>query len=120
VHEPPIDETVLEGLQLLRRDGRPDLAQTVIMLFLESAPASLKDLAAGAAKDDVLLLHRAAHILKSSSVAVGARVMSAHCEQLETIARSGTVPDAAARVQTILECYREAEGALRAWCAVRE
>ena len=119
MHENPIDETILEGLRLLQRDGRPDIAKTVIMLFVESAPAKLKDLEAGAAENDAGLLHRAARVLKSSSAAVGARLLSHHCGQLETMARSGSISDAVARVCTILECYREAEGALRAWCAGR-
>jgi len=40
--EEPIDEAVLEGLHRLHREGRPDIAKTVIMLFLESAPAALR------------------------------------------------------------------------------
>ena len=40
----PIDESVLEGLRLLQRKGRPDIAKTVITLFLESAPRALNDL----------------------------------------------------------------------------
>ena len=33
--------------------------------------------------------------------------------------RSGSVPEAAARVQAIGRLYADAEGALRAWCAGR-
>jgi hypothetical protein len=40
-HEPPIDENVLDGLHRLSRDGKPDLAKTVIMLFLDTAPTTL-------------------------------------------------------------------------------
>ena len=42
--EPSIDENVLDGLHRLSRDGKPDLAKTVIMLFLETAPTTLQDL----------------------------------------------------------------------------
>jgi HPt (histidine-containing phosphotransfer) domain-containing protein len=119
-HQAPIDEAVLEGLHRLHREGRPDFAKTVIMLFLESAPAALRDLEQGAARNDVTLLRSASHILWSSSAAVGAVVLSARCKELEAFARSGSVPDAAARVQVIGWLYTEAEGALRAWCAGRE
>ena len=118
--EEPIDEAVLEGLHRLHREGRPDIAKTVIMLFLESAPAALRDLEQGAARSDVVLLRSASHILWSSSAAVGAVVLSARCKELEAFARSGSVPDAAARVRVIGRLYAEAEGALRAWCAGRE
>jgi HPt (histidine-containing phosphotransfer) domain-containing protein len=117
--EEPIDEAVLEGLHRLHREGRPDIAKTVIMLFLESAPVALRDLEQGAARNDVTLLLSASHILWSSSAAVGAIVLSARCKELEVFARSGSVPDAAARVQAIGRLYADAEGALRAWCAGR-
>jgi HPt (histidine-containing phosphotransfer) domain-containing protein len=118
-HQEPIDEAVLEGLHRLHREGRPDIAKTVIMLFLESAPVALRDLEQGAANNDVTLLLSASHILWSSSAAVGAVVLSARCKKLEAFARSGSVPDAAARVQAIGRLYADAEGALRAWCAGR-
>ena len=119
-HQEPIDEAVLEGLHRLHREGRPDLAKTVIMLFLDSAPAVLSDLEQGAARSDADLLRHASHILWSSAAAVGAVVLSARCKELEAFARSGSVLDAAARVQAIGWLYREAESALRAWCAGRE
>jgi len=110
----PIDEAVLENLAQLQREGRPDIVNRVITLFLESAPALLKDLQEGAAKGDTALLHRASHTLKSASANVGAALLSAHCRELEAMARAGSVPDAAARVETIVEDYRRAQAALTA------
>jgi HPt (histidine-containing phosphotransfer) domain-containing protein len=118
--ETPIDEAVLEGLCHLHREGRPDIAKTVVMLFLESAPVALADLEQGAARNDPGLLCRASHILWSSAAAVGAVVLSTRCKDLEATARSGSVPDAAVRIRAIVRLYGEAEGALRAWCAGRE
>ena len=118
--EAPIDEVVLEGLCHLHREGRPDIAKTVVMLFLESTPAVLEDLEQGAARNEADLLRRASHILWSSAAAVGAVVLSARCKDLEAMARSGSVPGAAVRIRAIVSLYGEAEGALRAWCAGRE
>ena len=115
----PIDQTVLEGLRLLHREGKLDIAKTVIMLFLESAPAVVADLEQGAASNDVGLLRRASHILGSSGAAVGAVPLSSRCKDLEVMARSGSVSDAAVRVRAIMRLYGEAEGALRAWCSGR-
>jgi HPt (histidine-containing phosphotransfer) domain-containing protein len=114
--EVPIDEAVLEGLELLRPYARPNLAKTIIMLFLESVPRALKDLETGLATNDPALLYKASHTLKSSSAAVGAGMMFAECADLELLARRGSVPDAATRVHRIMQHYREAERALRSWC----
>jgi CheY-like chemotaxis protein/HPt (histidine-containing phosphotransfer) domain-containing protein len=110
----PIDEAVLDNLAQLQREGRPDIVNRVITLFLESAPALLKDLQEGTVKGDTTLLHRASHTLKSASANVGAALLSAHCKELEAMARVGSVPDAAARVETIVEDYRRAQAALTA------
>jgi CheY-like chemotaxis protein/HPt (histidine-containing phosphotransfer) domain-containing protein len=110
----PIDDRVLTNLARLQRDGRPDIVSRVIMLFLESAPALVTDLEEGAAKGDMAVLHRASHTLKSASANVGAGLLSAHCKELEALARTGSVPDVASRVATIIEDYQRAHAALTA------
>jgi HPt (histidine-containing phosphotransfer) domain-containing protein len=52
--------------------------------------------------------------LKSASANVGAALLSSRCRELETIARTGPVPDAAARVETIVGDYQRAKAALTA------
>jgi signal transduction histidine kinase/CheY-like chemotaxis protein/HPt (histidine-containing phosphotransfer) domain-containing protein len=110
----PIDDSVLNALAQLQREGRPDIVNRVITLFLESAPALLKDLEQAAATGDTTLLHRASHTLKSASANVGAALLSARCRELEMMARSGSVADAAVRVETIVGDYQRAKAALTA------
>src|SRR5437588_9628733 len=110
----PIDARVLNGLAGLQREGRPDIVNRVIALFLENAPLLLKDLETGAANGDMALLHRASHTLKSASANVGAAQLSACCEGLEAALRTGGVADARSRVQGIVETYRLVESALTA------
>src|SRR4051794_19664959 len=50
-HQTPIDRTVLDGLHRLHREGRPDIAKTVIMLFLEGTPPVVADLEQAAAPE---------------------------------------------------------------------
>ena len=86
----------------------------MITLFLQSAPTLVKDLEEGAASGDMALLHRASHTLKSASANVGAVLLSAHCKELEALARTGSVTDAPSRVAAIVEDYRRAGAALTA------
>jgi CheY-like chemotaxis protein/nitrogen-specific signal transduction histidine kinase/HPt (histidine-containing phosphotransfer) domain-containing protein len=108
----PIDTRVLNGLAGLQREGRPDIVNRVITLFLENAPLLLKELETGAANGDLALLHRASHTLKSASANVGAAQLSARCESLEAALRTGSVTDVRSRVQVIVEAYRLVETAL--------
>jgi len=109
-----IDEAVLDNLAQLQREGRPDIINRIITLFLENAPGLLRELQDGAARGDMALLRRAAHALKASSANVGAVALAAHCDELDAMARADSVPDAAARVATIVEDYRRAQDALTA------
>jgi HPt (histidine-containing phosphotransfer) domain-containing protein len=110
----PIDDSVLDVLAGLQRDSRPGIVDRVITLFLQSAPTLVKDLEEGAASGDMALVHRASHTLKSASANVGAVLLSAHCKELEALARTGSVSDAPSRVATIVEDYRRAGAALTA------
>jgi len=110
----PIDDRVLEALAGLQRNDRPGIVDRVITLFLHSTPALVKDLEEGAASDDTARLHRASHTLKSASANVGAVLLSAHCRELEALARTGPVPNAVSRVGTIVDDYQQARTALTA------
>ena len=110
----PIDDAVLDNLAQLQREDRPDIVNRVISLFLESAPALLKDLQESAENADSVRLGRASHALKSSAANVGAAIFSARCEELEALARAGQVPDAPTRVRAIVEDYGRARAALTA------
>jgi HPt (histidine-containing phosphotransfer) domain-containing protein len=115
----PIDESVLEGLCQLHPDHRPDIAKNLVTMFVETSPLVLQRLKEAAARSDAAALRRESHILVSSSAAVGARLLSSECKDLEESAIMGSVPDGAARVRAITRLCEEAEIALRAWCAGR-
>jgi len=61
-----------------------------------------------------MLLRQASHALKSASAHVGAAKLSSRCNELEAMAQSGVVSDAALIVDAILEDYRAVQIALSA------
>jgi HPt (histidine-containing phosphotransfer) domain-containing protein len=83
-------------------------------LFFKAGSDLLHDLQEGVVNNDVARVHHASHALKSVSANVGAVTLSSHCRELEAIARSGTVCDAATIVGVIIEDYRVAEMLLSA------
>jgi CheY-like chemotaxis protein/HPt (histidine-containing phosphotransfer) domain-containing protein len=108
----PIDNNVLGSLRRFQQEGRPDIVQAVIELFFKGAPTLLTELDNGAAMGDAALLSRASHALKSASANVGAVVLSARCNELEALAKSGAVAGAARLVDAIRENYRAVEAHL--------
>jgi len=105
----PVDHKVLDSLRQLQKEQRSDIVQQVITLFFKGAAGLLRDLELGATNHDASLLHQASHALKSVSANVGAIALSSRCKELEAMARSGIVSDAASMVRAILEDYRMAE-----------
>ena len=109
-----IDYKVLDSLGQWHREGRPDIVQEMINLYFKAGPDLLKDLKEGAANRDAVLLRQASHALKSASAHVGAAKLSSRCNELEAMAQSGVVSDAALIVDAILEDYRAVNIALSA------
>ena len=91
----PVDHKVLDSLRQLQKEQRSDIVQQVITLFFKGAAGLLRDLEPGATNHHALLLHQASHALKSVSANVGAIALSSRCKELEAMARSGIVSDAA-------------------------
>ena len=112
-----IDENALTALRQLQRAGRPDIVKRTIDLYLANAPRLLRELQEGAETDDVALLGRASHTLKSNSANIGAVKLAALCNHLETMARSGTVPQAQALVAVLAKEYAAVDRALSAHVA---
>ena len=84
----------------------------IITLFLLTAPRLINDLKVASKADEITALHRASHSLRPCSETVGALSLAALCEALETMARSGSVPNPTARVAAIVQEYRRVEAAL--------
>lgn len=112
--DPALDPRVLAELANMQRNGRPGFMDRLITLYLQTAAELIADLEAASASDEVARLQRASHTLKPCSASVGALPLAALCETLEQMARSGSVPDPAARVVAIAEEYKRVRAALMA------
>jgi HPt (histidine-containing phosphotransfer) domain-containing protein len=116
----PLDRGVFERLRFLQDDEHDYLGE-LIATYLNSAPQLLNTLRAAIAQNDVSATQKVAHTLKGSSASLGAMTLSAHCRELEMLARAGTLAGAAerlrqieseyARVQLALEKERQNKGA---------
>jgi len=113
VSDPALDPRVLAELANMQRNGRPGFMDRVITLYLQTAAELIADLEAASESDELAVLHRASHTLKPCSATVGALSLAALCETLEQMARSGSVPDPAARVAAIAEEYKRVEAELK-------
>ena len=91
----------------------------LIDTYLDDAVVQLQAMRQAAADGDVEAMVRPAHSLKSSSANVGATAVTDACRSLEADARSGSVPDAVARVAACQAAFEAASAALLAERATR-
>lgn len=82
-----IDMTAVEKIRAINRDRGADLFARVVTQFAASAPPIVATMQDKLAAGDVDGFWRAAHGLKSSAAAIGARTVAANCAQMETAAR---------------------------------
>jgi PAS domain S-box-containing protein len=82
-----IDTAVIDGLRALARPGRPAPLARALGRFLETTPTLVASIRAHAADGDADALWRAAHSLKSSAGALGAKQLSLRCAEIEARAR---------------------------------
>ena len=89
----------------------------LITLFLTDAPKLLAQLQQGLAHQDIEVVQRAAHTLKSNSATFGASELSALCAELESQAKAGSISGAEEKVQCIGQAFNQAEMVLKHYVA---
>jgi HPt (histidine-containing phosphotransfer) domain-containing protein len=107
----PIDAATFAGL-LEMTGGDLSFVDELVDTYIDDGDrqvGALRDAAARGASEDLV---RPAHSLKSSSSNVGALALGELARDLEEAARTGAVPDADARVETIAVAFADARGAL--------
>ena len=96
-----IDTAVISGLQALTRPGRPSPLARALPRFLETAPNAVAAIREHYEAGDAEALWRAAHSLKSSAGALGAKQLSRHCAEIETRTRESGVDAARSLVGSL-------------------
>jgi HPt (histidine-containing phosphotransfer) domain-containing protein len=108
-----LDLSVIESLRELCGSDEPGLVLEIIGIFLEDAPARIREIEMAFATNDVKLLERASHSLKSASANVGAVQLSGVCRRLEELARINSAEGLADLVPESRRAWERAAAALR-------
>jgi CheY-like chemotaxis protein/HPt (histidine-containing phosphotransfer) domain-containing protein len=82
-----IDTAAIEAIRAIKGRSSVALLQRVVSQFTATAPALAADIRTKSVEGDAEAVWRAAHNLKSSAAAIGARQLSRSCATIETIAR---------------------------------
>ncbi len=113
VEDGVLDRGALDSLLELTGGDTAFMAE-LIDTFLEEAPALVSEMQRAVAAGDALTLRRASHTLKSNCRTFGALHLGDLCQQIEELAVSARVDDAAPLVDRAAAGYHSVGAALRA------
>jgi signal transduction histidine kinase/CheY-like chemotaxis protein/HPt (histidine-containing phosphotransfer) domain-containing protein len=109
----PIDFQAIEALREIDESGGMDLARELLQAFLETSEQSVIRVTESIQAGDATRLARAAHVLKSSTANVGAKVLSGWYRELEKMGREGRVDAAGEMLHQTLREHERAVSRLR-------
>jgi two-component system, sensor histidine kinase and response regulator len=89
-----LDPTVIEGFKGLQLPHHPNPARELIDLFLQDAPARIREMDRAAARYDAHQLERIAHSLRGSASSIGAMLLSRRCGEVEEKAAARALQEA--------------------------
>ncbi len=96
-HQSSIDVQVLEQLQASLGDGNPGIVVDLIDLFLDDLPLQIQTFQDGLQTNDMTLVKRAVHTIKSSAATIGASQLSALSAEIEHMTQLGELKEIAMR-----------------------
>lgn len=112
--EAVLDAGALDALRALGGDDDPALFVEVVELYLSDAAVHVANLRSALEANDIRLLERTAHTLKSSSANVGALSFSKLCFELEKTARAEQLESAPSLVTAAEHQFTRVREALQA------
>ncbi len=96
--------------------GDTEFIVELVNVFFGEAPKLLSDMRQALESKDAVLLHRAAHSLKSSSAEFGATALSGSCRELESMGRNGVFSGVDELLGRAEAEYAQAKVALETMC----
>jgi HPt (histidine-containing phosphotransfer) domain-containing protein len=84
-----LDHDILDTLRALQRPGKPDVLARVLDLYESESERLMAELRRAMVENNIELLFRSAHSLKTTNNSVGAVHAAELCRQLEALAQAG-------------------------------
>jgi CheY-like chemotaxis protein/HPt (histidine-containing phosphotransfer) domain-containing protein len=117
---PPINREALNEIASLQPKESKAILTKLISLYFDSSSRHIKSILDAVNDNDISSLQTAAHTLKSSSASLGAMNLSEKCKELEMMARSGDITDAADKMAPLEREHRRVRESLSLFLASLE
>ena len=108
-----LDTQVLQAFRNMVGQNVDRVLAEMIDCYLDDTPKQLIAIASAIAENDALILQRAAHTLKSSSITLGATILAQICQELEIISRTGNTEAGTEKLPQLEAEYKRVKTALQ-------
>ncbi|GAB4174708.1 MAG: hypothetical protein Fur006_04700 [Coleofasciculaceae cyanobacterium] len=108
-----VDAKVLQSFRDMIGENADAILVEMIDLYLEDAPKLVSAIASAVERGDAKQLHSCAHTLKSSSLTLGATILSNVCKELEALGRNGHTESGLDKVPQLEAEYAKVKAALQ-------
>jgi CheY-like chemotaxis protein/HPt (histidine-containing phosphotransfer) domain-containing protein len=117
-HTPSIDPSALAALQELQIEGEPSVLDDIVTAYLTGSESLISQLREALSENDIEVIQRSAHSLKSSSANVGAMKLFEFSKALEKDCKKLSPEKTATMVAAIESEYRKASDDLKKWVKI--
>lgn len=111
---PILNPDAIQALRDLSPEGDGEFLRELITIYLTDTPKLMAQLQEGLERKDAVVALRAAHTIKGSSGNFGADEFAAMARQIESAAKSGDLPAAAALMPEFQTRFEKVVVALKA------
>jgi CheY-like chemotaxis protein len=108
-----LDAQVLQSFRNMVGENADLVLSEMIDCYLEDTPTLVNTIASAMADNDAIALRRASHTLKSSSLTLGATILSDICQELEIISRTGNTETGREKLPQLEAEYKRVKTALQ-------
>ena len=109
-----LNQSALDELRSLDPDGSSGILNQIIQSYLDDTPTQIAQIRASVAAEDIVGMMRAAHSMKSSSMALGAMRVGDLAREIEAIGRVNAIDGCHALLAELEQQYAKAEKQLQA------
>jgi len=111
-----VDPAALKTIESIQEEGETSLVAETVNIYLEDTPKIIQEIRQAAASSNPKAMRRAAHKLKSSSAALGARRLADECRRIEEMGDSHVPSEAGVLLEEIEAEYELVSSLLAAKC----
>lgn len=111
-----VDPAALKTIEAIQEEGETSLVAEAVNIYLEDTPKIIQEIRQAATASNPKAMRRAAHKLKSSSAALGAKLLADECRRIEEMGDSHVPSEAGVLLEEIEAEYELVSSLLAAKC----